>query len=69
MVICSVLAILPREVFVKNQCILYYKLRIIMHDFLCVSGAAEQGQLGRVAECFTVRGGRRGVGKFSAFLY
>lgn len=27
------------------------------------SGAAEQGQLGRVPECFTQRGGRRGLGE------
>ena len=26
-------------------------------------GCAEQGQLGRVAECFSVRGGRKGIGK------
>lgn len=25
-------------------------------------GCAEQGQLGRVAECFSVRGGRKGLG-------
>ena len=26
-------------------------------------GNAEQGQLGRVAECFSLRGGRKGLGK------
>ena len=25
-------------------------------------GCAEQGQLGRVAECFSARGGRKGLG-------
>ena len=30
---------------------------------LCLySGCAEQGQLGRVAECFAGRGGRKGIG-------
>jgi hypothetical protein len=33
--------------------------------FYVYSGCAEQGQLGRVAECFTGRGGRKGLGKKS----
>ena len=28
-----------------------------------LTGCAEQGQLGRVAECFAHRGGRKGLGK------
>lgn len=28
-------------------------------------GCAEQGQLGRVAECFAGRGGRKGLGRSS----
>jgi hypothetical protein len=31
--------------------------------FYVYSGCAEQGQLGRVAECFAGRGGRKGLGK------
>jgi len=31
--------------------------------YICYAGAGEQGQLGRVPECFSSRGGRRGLGK------
>lgn len=35
--------------------------------FTC--GCAEQGQLGRVAEYFSNRGGRKGLGEFSFFFF
>ena len=31
-------------------------------------GCAEQGQLGRVAECFAHRGGRKGLGKITEVI-
>lgn len=33
------------------------------------SGCAEQGQLGRIAECFSARGGRHGLGNLTANNY
>jgi hypothetical protein len=32
-------------------------------------GCAEQGQLGRVAECFAGRGGRKGLGKKKLLIF
>ena len=38
-------------------------------DFFITTGCAEQGQLGRVAECFSNRGGRKGLGRLLDFLF
>lgn len=37
--------------------------------FYVYSGCAEQGQLGRVAECFAGRGGRKGLGKKKLLIF
>jgi len=34
-------------------------------EHVCYTGSGEQGQLGRIAECFSVRGGRRGLGSLT----
>lgn len=41
-------------------------LVLLSHDgHIYTSGCGEQGQLGRIAECFTLRGGRKGLGNTS----
>lgn len=42
---------------------------VTLEGHLYTLGTGEQGQLGRVAEVFSNRGGRQGLGKYSRSLW
>ena len=59
--------------FVNDITCIYFPMRyfiVFLHNskLFSFTGCAEQGQLGRVAECFAHRGGRKGLGRTISIL-